>query len=114
MRRVSQTQKKPGQKKGNAFLARIGMGLCLSGLALAGAVIAVDRGDLPLALKDNAVVARIYDQKEAMLKAGAAIAAKHGDAAEDRTKAPLAHEQGYPRQDREKLDKLISTGAKTP
>ena len=69
-------------------------------IAAGGAAVAVDKNMLPQSLQGNALVARFYRVREALLNPNAA------PVKED----PAAKQLGYPKDDRKKLDALIDTG----
>lgn len=84
-------------------------------LALAGFVTMFDRKDLPGHLKDNAYVAKLYNERDAAVAATSALIDRHEKKAEEPADANAdMKQQGYNKDDRKKLEAIITNqGSKT-
>lgn len=74
----------------------------------------VDRRELPARLKDNAYVAKLYQERDAAIAATSAVIDRHEKKAEDPADANAdMKQQGYNKDDRAKLEAIITKGGKT-
>jgi hypothetical protein len=98
---------------GRPWRWRLLAGVAVLVCVLAGFLALSDRKDLPPNLRNSPVVIGVYGERDAILRATTAMLGLP-DAAEAPADANADMKQlGYPRNDRAKLDTIISKG-KTP
>ena len=73
----------------------------------------VDRKDLPARLKDNAYVAKVYHERDAAIEATSALIDRHEKPAEAPDANADMKQQGYNKDDRAKLEAIITHQGKT-
>ncbi len=109
-RQKQQAAPKPHPVRTRIFTWAV-VGLC----TLAAVITLFDRKDLPPAVRNNTYVAKVYHERDAAIAATSSVLGRHGAAAPE---APDANadmkQQGYPKDDRTKLDSLITNGDKSP
>ena len=98
---------------GHRLRNRLLGGALVLALGFAGVVLMFDRQNLPAKLKDNAYVAKVYKERDAAVAATDAIIDAHRKAPETPPDANAEmKQQGYKKDDRAKLEAIITNGSK--
>lgn len=89
---------------------RLFAGAVVLACAIAAFVTLFDRKDLPPAVRDNAYIARVYRERDTVIESTSTMLDRRG-AAETPVDANADMKQlGYPKDDRAKLETIISKG----
>jgi hypothetical protein len=86
---------------------RLMVGLVVLSLAFIGFVTLFDRKDLPAGVRDNPYVAQVYHERDAALAATSALIERHAATEVPADANADMKQQGYPKEDRAKLDTII-------
>lgn len=103
-----QGERRPRHSRFSVFMRRLMVAAAALAVAAGAGMTLVERQDLPQELRDSKTVKAAYQARDRAVSAGNRLLGR--DAAPSSGPAER-RQQGYPAQDRKRLEEIISTGA---